>query len=55
VLALPYANPPSQALILTALVLSFGLTVFTLVLVQRTYRALGTVNADDLGEDGDDA
>jgi len=55
VLALPYANPLSQALILTAIVISFGLTVFTLVLVQRTYRALGTVNADDLGEDGDDA
>ena len=54
VLTAPYGNPLSQALILTAIVISFGLTVFTLVLVQRTYQSLGTVNADELGEDEGD-
>jgi multicomponent Na+:H+ antiporter subunit C len=45
-----YANPLSQALILTAIVISFGLTVFTLVLLYRVFQELGTVDADDLGE-----
>ncbi|MEQ8968382.1 MAG: Na+/H+ antiporter subunit C [Azospirillaceae bacterium] len=42
------ANALPQALILTAIVIGFGLLTFTLVLVYRTYRALGTVEADAL-------
>lgn len=45
-----HANPLSQALILTAIVISFGLTAFTLVLLYRAFQALGTVNADELRE-----
>jgi multicomponent Na+:H+ antiporter subunit C len=40
-----YADPVPQALILTAIVISFGVTAFTLVLIYRTYR---TVNTDDI-------
>ena len=46
-----YANPLSQALILTAIVISFGLTAFTLVLLYRTYQELGTIDSDELVED----
>jgi len=42
------ANALPQALILTAIVIGFGLLTFTLVLVYRTYRTLGTVEADAL-------
>lgn len=40
------ANALPQALILTAIVIGFGLLAFTLVLVHRAYIALGTVEAD---------
>ncbi|WZY01227.1 Na(+)/H(+) antiporter subunit C [Bacillus sp. FSL W7-1360] len=40
-----YADALPQALILTAIVISFGVTSFFLVLAYRTYRELGT---DDL-------
>lgn len=40
------ANPLPQALVLTAIVISFGLLAFALVLVFRTYRALGTLDSD---------
>ena len=49
-----YANPLAQALILTAIVISFGLTAFTLVLLYRTFQELGTVDADRLVE-GDES
>lgn len=42
------ANPLPQALILTAIVISFGLTVFALVLLLRTYERLGTVETNEL-------
>jgi multicomponent Na+:H+ antiporter subunit C len=42
----PVANPLPQALVLTAIVISFGLLAFALVLVFRTYRALGTLDSD---------
>jgi multicomponent Na+:H+ antiporter subunit C len=42
----PYSNPLPQALILTAIVISFGLLAFALVLVYRGYQELGTVNSD---------
>ncbi|WP_447980088.1 NADH-quinone oxidoreductase subunit K [Candidatus Nitrospira bockiana] len=44
-LAWPFANPLSQALILTAIVIGFGLLAFTAALIQRTVK---TVGADDV-------
>jgi len=43
-----YANPLPQALILTAIVISFGLLAFTLVLVYRNYMVSQTIDADEL-------
>ena len=42
----PVANPLPQALILTAIVISFGLLAFALVLAYRGYVELGTVDTD---------
>lgn len=42
------ADPLPQALILTAIVISFGLTAFQLVLFQRTYAVLGTDDLDNM-------
>ena len=42
----PYANPLPQALILTAIVISFGLLSFTLVLIYRNYTTSRTIDAD---------
>lgn len=42
----PAANALPQALILTAIVISFGLSTFALVLVYRAFDALGTIEAD---------
>jgi multicomponent Na+:H+ antiporter subunit C len=39
-------NPLPQALTLTAVVIGFGLLAFTLVLVHRSYPALGTLDTD---------
>ena len=40
------ANALPQALILTAIVIGFGLLAFALVLVFRAYRELGTLDSD---------
>lgn len=40
-----YADPLPQALILTAIVISFGLQSFAIVLIKRVYKI---VNTDDL-------
>jgi len=40
------ANALPQALILTAIVIGFGLVAFTLVLALRAYQELGTVDVD---------
>ena len=42
-----YADPVPQALILTAIVISFGLIAFAVVLVRQVYGVLAT---DDLNE-----
>jgi len=42
-----FADPLPQALILTAIVIGFGVQAFALVLVKRVYQTLGT---DDLKE-----
>jgi multicomponent Na+:H+ antiporter subunit C len=44
-LVAPYADPLPQALILTAIVIGFGVQVFALVLILRSYE---TVQTDDL-------
>jgi multicomponent Na+:H+ antiporter subunit C len=50
------ANALPQALILTAIVISFGLTVFALALILKSYQVLGTVDTDELAhEDEGDA
>lgn len=46
--AAPYADPLPQALILTAIVISFGVLVFAVALIYQTYRALATDDLDDL-------
>lgn len=42
------ANALPQALVLTAIVIGFGLLAFTLALVYRTFMTLGTVNSDEM-------
>ncbi len=42
------ANPLPQALILTAIVISFALFAFLLVLTYRAYQALHTVDVDEM-------
>lgn len=42
----PIANPLPQALILTAIVISFGLLAFAMVLAYRANEELGTTNTD---------
>jgi multicomponent Na+:H+ antiporter subunit C len=46
VLAAGAANPLPQALVLTAIVIGFGLIAFALILVYRTYATTGTLDAD---------
>ncbi len=43
-----YTDPVPQALILTAIVIGFGMTAFQLVLAYRTYQETGTDNLDEL-------
>ncbi|MCL6544075.1 MAG: Na+/H+ antiporter subunit C [Bryobacteraceae bacterium] len=43
----PMVDPVPQALILTAIVISFGVLAFAVVLIHRAY---GTVGTDDLDE-----
>lgn len=42
------ANPLPQALILTAIVISFSFFAFLLVMAYRAYQELGTDNADEM-------
>jgi len=42
------ANPLPQALILTAIVISFALFAFILILTYRTYQEIGTVDVDEM-------
>ena len=46
--AAPFADPLPQALILTAIVISFGVTAFTVVLFQQVYQSLRTDDVDDM-------
>jgi multicomponent Na+:H+ antiporter subunit C len=49
-LAAEAANPLPQALVLTAIVIGFGLAAFTLVLIRSAHGAFGTVSADEMHE-----
>jgi multicomponent Na+:H+ antiporter subunit C len=51
-LAADAANALPQALVLTAIVIGFGLAAFTLALLNRGWLALGTLDADDMSDDG---
>ena len=44
----PFADPLPQALILTAIVIGFGVTAFVIVLAYRAYQELGTDDLDEL-------
>ena len=48
VLEPPFADPLPQALILTAIVISFGVTAFALALAFRAYRSVGTDDLDQM-------
>jgi multicomponent Na+:H+ antiporter subunit C len=53
--ATSYVDPLPQALILTAIVISFGVTSFFLVLAYRAYQELGTDNMNRLrGTEGNE-
>jgi len=52
--AASYADPLPQALILTAIVISFGVTAFFLVLAYRAYNELQTDDMDELRGTDDD-
>lgn len=43
-----YADPVPQALILTAIVISFGLQSFAIVLIKRTYIVVDTDDLDKI-------
>ena len=45
------ADPLPHALILTAIVIGFGVLAFALVLVHRTYQTLGQDDLDQMGSD----
>lgn len=44
----PAADPLPQALILTAIVISFGVIAFALALAFRAYRSIGTDDLDQM-------
>lgn len=44
----PFADPVPQALILTAIVIGFGLQAFALVLIKRAYQTVGTDDLDEM-------
>ena len=45
----PYADPVPQALVLTAIVIGFGLLAFSLVLAHGVHKTVGTDDIDDVG------
>lgn len=45
----PYADPVPQALVLTAIVIGFGLLAFSLVLAHRVHASTGSDDVDHVG------
>lgn len=50
-----YANPVPQALILTAIVISFGLQSFAIILVKRAYKVVKTDDLDEMNTTDEDS
>ena len=50
-LATPYADPVPQALVLTAIVIGFGLLAFSLVLAHRVHATTGSDDVDNVGRE----
>ncbi|RFC54021.1 Na+/H+ antiporter subunit C [Brumimicrobium aurantiacum] len=48
-----FADPVPQALILTAIVISFGLQSFAIVLIKRAYKVLKTDDIDTMNKTDD--
>ena len=44
----PFADPVPQALLLTAIVIGFGIQAFAIVLIKRVYQAFGTNDLDNM-------
>ena len=49
-----YADPVPQALILTAIVISFGLQAFAIILVKRAYKVVKTDDLDQMNATDED-
>ena len=49
-----YADPVPQALILTAIVISFGLQAFAIILIKRAYKVTGTDDLDEMNATDED-
>ena len=47
----PYADPVPQALVLTAIVIGFGLLAFSLVLAHRVHETVGSDDVDEVGRE----
>ncbi len=44
----PFADPVPQALVLTAIVIGFGVQAFSIVLIKRVYQSVGTDDLDEI-------
>jgi multicomponent Na+:H+ antiporter subunit C len=49
-----YADPVPQALILTAIVISFGLQSFAIILIKRAYKVVKTDDLDQMNTTKED-
>jgi multicomponent Na+:H+ antiporter subunit C len=47
----PFADPVPQSLILTSIVIGFGVLAFALVLADRVHRWVGTDDVDEIVQD----
>src|SRR5688572_16600192 len=47
----PFADPVPQSLILTAIVIGFGVLAFSLVLARRVHESAGSDDIDEIGSD----
>lgn len=47
-IAEPFADPLPQALILTAIVIGFGVQAFAIILFKRVYKTVGSDDVDQL-------
>ncbi len=50
-----YADPVPQALILTAIVISFGLQSFAIILIKRAYKVVKTDDLDQMNATDEDS